>query len=229
VVQHISTFAHGADGGWLYTFTQEWPLPDEHHQVSFTLPVAQVQGAARATGFGDAALNYRYQALGVGGGRVAFAPRASLLVPSGRSRDGLGAGGVGLQANLPLSWAATSRIVTHWNAGVTHTFLARDTAGDEAGVTTWLLGQSVVYLAHPHFNVLVETVWTRSHTVTGPGATSRTDGLLLSPGVRGSLDLKHGLQVVPGVAYSVGVGPSHGSRALFLYLSLEHPFRKGAA
>ncbi len=26
VVQHISTFSRGSDGGWIYTFTQEWPF-----------------------------------------------------------------------------------------------------------------------------------------------------------------------------------------------------------
>jgi purine-binding chemotaxis protein CheW len=39
VVQHISTLSRTAGGDWMYTFTQEWPLPDERHQVSFTLPV----------------------------------------------------------------------------------------------------------------------------------------------------------------------------------------------
>ena len=39
------------------------------------------------------------------------------------------------------------------------------------------------------------------------------------------LVVKSGLQVVPGIAFPIGVGPSHGQRALFLYLSLEHSFR----
>ena len=109
--------------------------PDQHHQLSFTLPVQQLHASAgvASTGVGDAALNYRYQALGVSGGPVAFAPRVSLLVPTGQHRDGLGTGGAGFQVNLPLSWAMGSRFVSHWNAGATHTFQARDAAGDEAG------------------------------------------------------------------------------------------------
>ena len=34
-----------------------------------------------------------------------------------------------------------------------------------------------------------------------------------------------GLQIVPGIAFRIGVGPSGGQHALFLYLSLEHSFR----
>jgi hypothetical protein len=34
-----------------------------------------------------------------------------------------------------------------------------------------------------------------------------------------------GLQIAPGVAVPIGVGPSRGERSLFVYLSFEHPFR----
>jgi hypothetical protein len=34
------------------------------------------------------------------------------------------------------------------------------------------------------------------------------------------------VQVVPGVAYTIGLGPTRGEDALFLYLSLEHSFRR---
>jgi hypothetical protein len=61
VVQHISTFARPFGGGdWLYTFTQEWPVPAQRHQVSVTVPV-QTRGGS--TGFGDVGLNYRFQAV----------------------------------------------------------------------------------------------------------------------------------------------------------------------
>jgi len=227
VVQHISAFSRARESGdWLYTFSQEWPLPDQRHQLSFTLPVQQLHGAAVAsTGIGDAALNYRYQALGMGGGPVAFAPRVSLLVPTGSTRDGLGSGGAGFQINLPLSWEMGSHFVSHWNAGATHTLQARDGAGDEAGTNAYSLGQSFVWLARPKVNFLVETIWSRAALVSGPGTTQSSDALFVSPGIRWAHDLKGGLQIVPGIAFPIGVGPSHGQHALFLYLSLEHPFR----
>jgi chemotaxis signal transduction protein len=227
VVQHISAFSRAHEtGDWLFSFTQEWPLPDQKHQLSFTLPVQEIHAAAvRSTGIGDAALNYRYQALGIGGGKVAFAPRLSLLVPTGSTRDGLGAGGAGFQVNLPLSVEMGSRFVSHWNAGATHTFQARDAVGEEAGTSAYALGQSFVWLARPKLNLLVETIWSSAEVVQGPGATTRAEALFVSPGVRFAIDVKGGLQVVPGIAFPIGVGPSRGQHALFLYLSLEHPFR----
>jgi hypothetical protein len=63
VVQHIQTFSQTTRGGaWVYTFTQEWPAPNLKHQLSYTLPMAQLGGAH---GIGDVALNYRYQWIGM--------------------------------------------------------------------------------------------------------------------------------------------------------------------
>jgi hypothetical protein len=230
VVQHISTFARTrGSGDWAYTFSQEWPLPDERHQVSFTLPVQELHAsAAGRTGVGDVALNYRYQAIGDGKAGLAFAPRLSLLLPTGRAADGLGAGGVALQSNLPVSRTVGSRLVTHWNALFTRTFSARDAVGHRAATNAYGLGQSVVWLARPRFNVLVETLWTRTGSVTGSGTTAHADALVLSPGVRWAHDFRSGLQIVPGAAFAIGVGPSRGRDAIFLYLSFEHPFRTTA-
>ena len=50
--------------------------------------------------------------------------------------------------------------------------------------------------------------------------------MYLNPGIRWAYNFKNGLQIVPGIAMPIGVGPSSGERALFLYLSFEHPFRK---
>jgi hypothetical protein len=230
VVQHISTFSRArGSGDWAYTFTQEWPLPDQRHQVSYTLPVQELHAAASArTGLGDFALTYRYQAVGDGQAGLAVSPRVSLLVPTGRAADSLGAGGVGVQLNLPMSRTVGSRLVTHWNVLVTRTFSARDAAGHHAATTAYGAGQSVVWLARPRFNVLIETLWTRTGAVAGERVTAQSDGLVVSPGIRWAHDFRSGLQVVPGAAFTIGVGPSRGRDAIFLYLSLEHPFRTTA-
>jgi len=229
VVQHISGFVRGWDSGdWLYTFTQEWPVPGQRHQLSFTLPVLRVtldEGAA--TGIGDVALNYRLQVAGMGEDpRVAFAPRLSVLLPTGSDARGLGAGGAAVQLNLPLSVTLGPWFVTHWNAGVTYAPSARDRAGEDAPTTAWNLGQSVIWLAHPRFNVLVETVFVRARIVEGPGTTRRSDAFLVNPGIRWAWNFRNGLQIVPGLSVPIGLGPSRGDNALFLYLSFEHPFRR---
>ena len=43
--------------------------------------------------------------------------------------------------------------------------------------------------------------------------------------VRSAYDFASGLQVVPGLAYTVALGPDAGPDAFFLYLSFEHRFR----
>jgi hypothetical protein len=224
-VQHVSAFGKALRGqSWAYSFTQEWPMPSQRHQVSLTLPVSHLDGVDAPRGLGDVLLNYRWQALGVGGGAVSAAPRVSLVLPTGSARDGLGGGGAGVQTNLPLSVEHGDRLVTHWNAGFTWTPRAQDAAGATAAATSWAAAQSVVWLATPRVNVLVETAWSRSAAVAGADATVSSDQLFVAPGVRWSHDLPRGLQVVPGVAVPIGVGPSRGERSVFLYLSFEHPF-----
>jgi hypothetical protein len=147
------------------------------------------------------------------------------VAPTGRTRDGLGAGGVALQVNLPVSVGAGSHVVTHWNAGATHTFAARDGAGDRADTSAVTLGQGFVWLVRPKVNLLLETSWTRAQVVSGPGLKESSVTFLVSPGIRWAHDFRSGLQVVPGLAFPIGVGPSRGRNAVFLYLSLEHPFR----
>lgn len=50
--------------------------------------------------------------------------------------------------------------------------------------------------------------------------------MFVSPGVRWAHDFDSGLQIVPGIAVPLGLGPSHADRAVFFYLSFEHPFRR---
>lgn len=228
VVQHISTFLRSAGAvGWMYTFTQEWPLAGQTHQLSYTVPLARNDdSAAGATGIGDIALNYRYQ---IGGGENAswaLAPRMTVLLPTGASHRALGSGGTGYQINLPFSVALPARLVAHSNAGMTYTPRARDTFGNVAAARSYSLGQSLIWLAHPKLNLMLESVWTAAREVTGPGETARSTQFLLSPGLRGAIDFPSGLQVVPGLAFPFGIGPSRGERAVFAYLSFEHPFTR---
>ena len=227
VVQHIQNWQRMWPGGaWTYTFTQEWPVdPAPRNQLSYTIPVANL-GGDTDTGVGDVLLNYRFQAYGSGETRVAFAPRASLVLPTGDWRRGRGMGATGVQLMLPLSVVVSKRFVTHWNAGATLLPGARDPLGDKADSYGYNFGQSTIWLATHHFNVMLENVFQSVELPVAPGKTQRVNSFLISPGVRWAWNLRNGLQIVPGIAAPIGVGPSDGQRGVFLYLSFEHPYRK---
>jgi hypothetical protein len=205
VVQHINTFAREEVGGsWQYAFTQEWPLGGMLHQLSYTIPVVRPDGFG--TGLGDVLLNYRYQLLGDGVAPLHVAPRLSLVLPTGSEENGRGGGAVGLQGNFPVSAVVSSAVAVHSNTGFT--------LDGESGALDASLGASGVLRVRRWINFLLETVWT----------SEDEDVVLLNPGVRWAFVVTDGYQVVPGVAYTIALGPG-ASDALFVYLSFEHPFR----
>jgi hypothetical protein len=224
VVQQILTFTRDTtgSGAWLASFTQEWPAGGQAHQLSYTLLYedwAASGGSAGGRGLSDLLLHYRYQAA-FEEGRLAFAPRLSLVVPTG-GPDGGGSGfrGLGLQTNLAVSTTLAPALVTHSNLGAT--WVPSGAAG--ASFVAINAAQGFVWLPHPRFNVLLETVWTSTDSVAG-GVTTRRQSLLISPGLRWGVDLPRDVQVVLGVAVPLGVGPSAGERAVLGYLSVELPF-----
>ena len=223
VVQHINTFSLDRRSDvWGYTFTQEWPLFTQRHQVSYTVPVQRNEPRLGA-GLGDVALNYRFQ-LPVRNENLAVAPRASLLLPTGSASKSRGAGGPGFQTNLPVSAMLSPAFVTHFNAGATYTPSAKNPAGDEAATTSFNVGQSLIWLIRPTLNFMMELAWDSTEEVLDGGRRGRAEGLTLAPGIRGAINFASGLQVVPGIAVPIGLGPSRGERSVFFYLSLEHSF-----
>ncbi len=205
VVQHINTFTRPNGGSsWGYSFTQEWPFLSQRYQLSYTVPV--LHDETTGTGIGDVGLNFRYQLLGGAEAAVHLAPRLTVLVPTGSEERGRGAGGAGLQVNIPLSWVPRPKLAIHWNAGLTLSPGSRPTP---------TLGASAVWLVRPEFNLLVETLWL--------GGDEKS--LLLNPGIRWAFNFQSGLQIVPAVAYTIGLDSNSGD-GLFLYLSFEHAFRR---
>ena len=200
VVQHITTWQRSLRSeAWDFSFTQEWPFLTQSHQLSYTF----LLGSTRAgTEFGGLAINYRYQLLPTAA-RVTIAPRISALLPARREH-------LGVQLAVPVSVKLADALVGHWNGGVTRTTRV---------TTLYNVGGSLVWLARPTFNVLCELVWAEED-----GASA----LLLNPGIRWAHNLSSGLQIVPGMAFTYGLGPSKGVRAGFLYLSFEHPFGGGS-
>ena len=223
VVQHISMFQRLSTGDWGFTQTDEWPLRSLKHQLSITLAGTH-SGDQPGSGFGwgDTAINYRYQLVGDGDAKYAIAPRLSLLLPTGSASLERGYGGVGCQTDVPLSIQHNRYLVTHWNAGATWVPRAQNDLGQRANSLGFNLGQSTVWLIRPRFNALVETIWNSQPQIIAPGKTVSQSSIFISPGIRWAYNFRNGLQIVPGIGLPVGVGPSTGQTGAIFYLSFEH-------
>lgn len=225
VIQHISVFQYETRAkAWVYSFTEEWPVPDDLNQLSVTLNLGGAQ-ADGSTGLSDLLLNYRFQAMGRGGkGWIAMAPRLSLVLPTGDPAKTTGHGSIGLQANLPVSMEVGRYFTVHLNAGATVTPGARSPSGRAATAVDANLGAALVWQPAKWINPLLEVAYTTTDEI-GDDSSTRAHALTISPGVRFALDHRQtGLQVVPGIAVPVQVLPAGGIEAAALaYLSFEHP------
>jgi hypothetical protein len=220
VIQHISSFQYMRDHTWIYTFTDEWPVPGRTHQLSATVPLLN----NGITAFGDVALNYRYQA--VLRTRFAFSPRFSLLFPTGNYRNGSGSGVLGYQLSLPFSYLLSPKIASHYNLGVTITPGAKNADGTDYNQVIYNYGISLIWLVKKNFNLMLEIVGNETVRKSDSSESIVSNSLFINPGFRYAINFKSGLQIVPGLAVPIGIGSSGGSSGIFAYLSFEHPLWK---
>ncbi len=222
VVQHVSVLSVTRESdGWEYGFTQEWPAGSQRHQLSVTVPIVN---AADATGVGDVALNYRYQLAFDDASGNAVAPRVSLVLPTGDAEQGRGTSSLGLQVNLPVSWGWHRTFVTHWNVGGAWTPSARAPSGGRSATRDVTAAASAIWLARRAVNLMLEFAWAREEFAVGADARVAEESAWISPGVRAAIDFPSGLQIVPGLAFPIGIGPSDGEKRVLVYLSFEHGF-----
>ena len=214
VFQNIFGFVRGTDE-WELVFTQEWPLGAQTHQLSYTLPFVGVNGS---DGVGDALLNYRYQVWTEEGARPAFAPRVSLVLPSGGRERGLDA--LGYQVNLPFSRQFDDFYV-HWNAGFTSfAGVEADDTGEETTLFTPHVSGSLIWRARPMVHPMLEAIL---ESEDSPGG--RASLFTISPGLRvGKNYGDH--QMVIGAALPVTFHADGSDAAVLLYFSYELPFRR---
>lgn len=220
VVQHVLVLEAPTKGGLSFTLGEEWPIRGMRHQFSFSVPV-QRPAIGGLTGVGDVGLHYRYQLLGVSGGRTYLAPRMSVLLPTGDEALGTGAGGATIEALAPLT-LEFSRVSFNANLGGSLTPRARDGSGIVAATNTITAGGSAMWATTRTFNLLLEALWNRETTVAGLAER----GFTVSSGFRWAQDFAGGTQLVRGVAYSITRGSDATTRAVILYLSIEHAFSR---
>ena len=226
VVQHIFNLRRsinqlpGSDErAWDLTFTQEWPVFSQTHQFSYTVPYSFLSGggASSVNGVGDVLLNYRFQALYESDTRPAFAPRFSLVLPTGDEDKGLGDDTLGYQFNLPVSKIVQDRLTLHANAGLT--FLP-DVQGRNP--VSYNLGGSAIYAVTPQFNLMLETIGEWNESVAGRHI-DRDFEAVISPGMRYAFNFSAG-QLVLGVGLPIGLTKAAPDYGVLFYLSFEHRF-----
>lgn len=222
VVQHISVLSVARrPSAWEYGFTQEWPVGSQRHQFSVTVPIVN---EADATGVGDIALNYRYQLAFDDATGNALAPRVSLILPTGDVEQGHGTSSLGVQVNLPASLGLHRVLVTHWNVGGTWTPSARSPSGGRVATRDVTAAASAIWLAKRELNFMLELAWAREELAVASDTRVVERSAWISPGLRAAIDFSSGLQIVPGLAFPIGIGPSDGERRVLVYLSFEHGF-----
>ncbi len=205
------------------SFTQEWPVFSQTHQFSYTIPYAFTE---ENNGMEDMRLNYRLQALTEDEWTPAFAPRLSLVLPTGDRDKGPGTGVVGYETNLPFSKIISDRWTLHFNAGMSVFPNARD-----HHLTNYNLGASAIYAVSRDFNLMLETVAGWNEDIAdgelAPEPTvDRATTALVSPGARYAFNLPNDAQLVVGLALPIGLTSDSPDWGMFFYCSFEHPFTR---
>lgn len=229
VVQHIfntTYFVHQRRGPddkeWTPVFTQEWPLGSQAHQFSFTAPYSFVESGGQSdNGIGDILINYRFQALNETATRPAFAPRLSLVLPTGAEDRGFGDGSLGFQINLPVSKIVSDRWTLHANAGLTVLPDVQD-----RDLAHFNLGGSAIYAVNRRLNLMLECIGNLNDEPDDRGGKRRSSSVIFSPGFRYAWNFKNDAQVVMGLAAPIGLTSDAPEYGAVLYFSIEHFFAR---
>jgi hypothetical protein len=235
VVQHIFNAIYNNDSrrrGWAFGFTQEWPIFSQHHQFSYTIPSYHlVEEGDRVYGLGDVVFNYRYQALEEGNISPAFAPRLSVIIPSGSRRRGTGNGVVGYQWNLPFSKKVESRLALHANLGLTYLPHVRVPLAGTArqlspkrSLVSYNLGASAIFAVGHRLHLMLEWVGNFEEELDENGRRERLFKPVLAPGFRTAVINAEKLQMIAGAAAPIGLNRHADNHGVFFYLSFEHGF-----
>lgn len=235
VVQHIFNAQYtrsAGQRGWNFSFTQEWPVFSLDHQFSYTIPSSHfIDGTDRVYGVGDVLINYRYQALEEGEVKPAFAPRFSLILPTGNRDRGTGNGVVGYQWSLPFSKKLASRFAMHANFGLTYLPHVRTPLDGSTGplspahsLVSYNLGASGIFALFPRFHLMLEWVGQFEQSIDDSGKAIRQFQPVISPGFRAAVVNEEKLQIVVGAAAPIGLNRNANNVAAFLYFSVEHDF-----
>jgi len=238
IIQHISNLIID-DGNVIYAYTQEIPLADVKHQLSFGISynsfkkpdeLQQFGNSEYLThGIGDLFINYRPLLSGKNAWALVI-PRFTLIAPLGDARYGFGAGAWGGQFNLAVTKRLGKKFVTHYNAGYTAfakaDYYSVDTEGapkfvHERNLTGTNLGVSAIWFVTPRFNLMTEYACMFQQEFMDLGTVGLNRNVVINPGFRFAVDIGK-VQIVPGAGIPLNfVNGSFQNSAAFIYLSIE--------
>jgi hypothetical protein len=204
------------------SFTQEWPVFSQTHQFSYTIPYIFTE---EDNGMEDMQLNYRLQAFMEDKYTPAFAPRLSLVFPTGDKHKGFGTGVVGYETNLPFSKIISDRWTLHFNAGMS----VFPNAHNNRHLTNYNVGASAIYAVSRDFNLMLEALGGWNEDIAEGAfafeeSVDRSTTAIISPGARYAVNLPNDGQLVVGAALPIGLTSDSPDWGLFFYCSFEHPF-----
>jgi hypothetical protein len=225
VVQHIFNLPIDFTNGSREiapSFTQEWPVFSQRHQFSYTIPFLFTEDGS---GMEDMRLNYRLQAFMEDKYTPAFAPRLSLVIPTGDSDKDFGTGVVGYEFNLPFSKIVSDRWTLHFNAGMS----VFPNAHQSRHLTNYNVGASAIYAVSRDFNLMLEALagWNEDiaeGVFAFEETVERSTTAIISPGVRYAFNLPNDAQLVIGAALPIGLTSDSPDWGMFFYCSFEHAF-----
>lgn len=232
VIQHISNFSwENIDtGNFTFSFTQELPLTDQTHQLSYTL---YYSGSHATTGFGDLYISYRPRLLSEKDWAMVI-PRFTLILPTGKAQDNLGKGGWGGQFNLAATKRLSRKFVTHYNAGFTFISKADKykvnlSGGKDLSIEKNLfyrnVGASLIWYPRQMFNLFFEYVSNFTCDIDDDGRVSRRSQITINPGFRLCKDNGR-MQIVPGLSMPINfVSGRYNYAGLIFYLSFEPDYQ----
>jgi hypothetical protein len=217
-----------------FAYTMELPLGTQKHQFSFTTQFLTVLDkpidgpATRQGDIGDTFLNYRYQLLD-DDEFLWCAPRFSLILPTADRRFGLGSGQLGYQFNLPISRYGED-FDFHFNAGFTFIPnvsipLGGEQFSDRHHLRGYNLGASAFWKPKTNLHFFVETLGLWNDVIDDQSARDRITQVFVNPGVRYAI-IQDPLEWVIGVSLPVGLTRDSPDIGVFVYMSIEHSFRK---
>ncbi len=200
------------------TFTQEWPVGSEVHQLSFTLPYMK---SGNEYGMGALMLNYKLRVLNSDIYGV-LAPRVSVLIPLSKGNDALGNGSYGFQFNLPYSNRLSELLLVHLNLGSSVMLNHGSNKNQTAADFFWGIGSD--FIIHKNVNLMLEYYHNFKHKDGAMNQIRHEQEIILSPAVRFAINAGS-LQIVPGIALPIRYTPEDDKvhPGFIGYLSFEFP------